>query len=130
VSDLVVSDNFYVNVMGCLREGEDVWRCGDTLLIAGERLPVANIGALRAPGFRYLTVQVWDCVAEHAGVLVRVPYESFPAVDRRLVFVCMNPEADGMLHCRAPLQGASTQSRLGCSSAASLEIAVDKLWRF
>src|SRR5262249_23709375 len=93
VSDLVVSDHFYVNVMGCLREAEGVWRCGDTLLIAGERGPVANIIGLRAPGFRYLTVQVWDCVAEHAGVLARVPYESFASVDRRLVFVCMNPEA-------------------------------------
>src|SRR5262249_45547478 len=54
VSDLAVSDHFYVNVMGCLREGEGVWRCGDTLLIARERGPVANIGGLRAPGFRYL----------------------------------------------------------------------------
>src|SRR5262245_41710674 len=35
-----------------------------------------------------------------------------------------------MLHCRAPQQGARTESRLGCSSAAWLEIAVDKLWRF
>src|SRR5215468_6553969 len=60
VSDLVVSDH-----LGCLREGEGVWRCGDTLLIAEERGPVANIGGLRAPGFRYLTVQVWDCVTEH-----------------------------------------------------------------
>jgi lactoylglutathione lyase len=78
VSDLVASDHFYVNAMGFLREGEGVWRCGDTLLIAGERGPVANIGVLRAPGFRYLTVQVWDCVAEHAGVLARGGTEGRP----------------------------------------------------
>jgi lactoylglutathione lyase len=78
VSDLVASDDFYVNAMGCLREREGVWRCGDTLLIAGERGPVANIGELRAPGFRYLTVQVWDCIAEHAGVLARGGTEGRP----------------------------------------------------
>jgi lactoylglutathione lyase len=78
VSDLLASDHFYVNVMGCLREGEGVWRWGDTLLIAGERGPVANIEELRAPGFRYLTVQVWDCVAEHAGVLARGGTEERP----------------------------------------------------
>ena len=78
VSDLVASDDFYVNTMGCLREREGVWRCGDTLLIAGERGPVANIGELRAPGFRYLTVQVWDCIAEHAGVLARGGTEGRP----------------------------------------------------
>ena len=78
VSDLVASDDFYVNAMGFLREREGVWRCGDTLLIAGERGPVANIGELRAPGFRYLTVQVWDCIAEHAGVLARGGTEGRP----------------------------------------------------
>ena len=78
VSDLMASDDLYVNAMGCLREREGVWRCGDTLLIAGERGPVANIGELRAPGFRYLTVQVWDCIAEHDGVLARGGTEGSP----------------------------------------------------
>ena len=78
VSDLVASDDFYVNAIGCVREGEGLWRCGDTLLIAGERGPVANIGKLRAPGFRYLTVQVWDCVAAHTSVLARGGIEGRP----------------------------------------------------
>ena len=64
--------------MGCLREREGAWRCGDAVLIAGERGPVANIGELRAPGFRYLTVQVRDCIAEHAGVLARGGTEGRP----------------------------------------------------
>ena len=34
VSDLAASDHFYVNAMGFVREGEGLWRCGDTLLIA------------------------------------------------------------------------------------------------
>src|SRR5262245_9421197 len=78
VSDLVASDHFYVNAMGCVREGEGLWRWGDTLLIAAERGPVANIGELRAPGIRYLTVQVWDCVAEHARVLAHGGREGRP----------------------------------------------------
>ena len=80
VSDLVASDHFYVNAMGFQREGEGVWRCGDTLLIAGDRGPVGKIEELRALGFRYLTVQVWDCVAEHAGILARGGAEGRPPV--------------------------------------------------
>jgi lactoylglutathione lyase len=64
--------------MGCVREGEGLWRWGDTLLIAGERGPAPNIGELPAPGFRYLTVQVWDCVAEHASVLAHGGTEGRP----------------------------------------------------
>src|SRR5262245_53956330 len=79
VSDLAASDHFYVNVTGFVREGEGLWRCGDTLFDRGRaRGPVANIEKLRAPGFRYLTVQVWDCIAAHSGVLARGGTEGRP----------------------------------------------------
>ena len=78
VSDMVASDRFYGDAMGFERVREGVWRCGDTLLIAGERGPVAQTSAWRAVGFRYLTVQVWDCVAEHAAILQRGGREGHP----------------------------------------------------
>lgn len=33
---------------------------------------------MRAPGFRYLTVQVWDCDAEHAALLALGAEEGRP----------------------------------------------------
>ena len=44
---------------------------GDTLvMVVGERA-VARCDDWRAAGWRYTTVQIRDCVAEHAGVLAR-----------------------------------------------------------
>ncbi|HVM53311.1 MAG TPA: VOC family protein [Acidimicrobiales bacterium] len=47
--------------------GDDEWRIGRTHVVLHER-PVAA-GPLRARGFRYLTVQVFDVRAEHARLL-------------------------------------------------------------
>lgn len=78
VSDLAASDHFYTTVMGFERVREGQWRCGDTLLLAGERGAVEQTAEWRAPGFRYLTVQVWDCLGEHAGILARGGREGAP----------------------------------------------------
>jgi len=78
VSDLAASDCFYVEAMGFERLSDGVWRCGDSLLMAGELGPVEQTDDWRAPGFRYITVQDWDCVAEHAGILAQGGREGRP----------------------------------------------------
>jgi lactoylglutathione lyase len=36
------------------------------------------VGEMRARGYRYLTAQVWDCDAEHAGIVSRGGAEGRP----------------------------------------------------
>jgi lactoylglutathione lyase len=54
------------------RVGEGRYRCGDSLIVIAERGKVDHRGEQwRGPGFRYTTVQVWDCIAEYEGILAR-----------------------------------------------------------
>ncbi len=50
---------------------DGVYRCGDSLLIVAAQGPVERCDEWRAPGFRYFTVQVRDCLAEHQAILDR-----------------------------------------------------------
>jgi catechol 2,3-dioxygenase-like lactoylglutathione lyase family enzyme len=54
--------------LGATAVAQDVWRVGTTLLLL-EHDPAAAHGPQKAAGFRYLTVQVFDVVAEHARLL-------------------------------------------------------------
>lgn len=64
-------DHFWQRVMQFERVKPGAYRCGDTwVLIVAEGL-VERSPDWRAPGWRYITVQVRDCAAEHAGVLSR-----------------------------------------------------------
>jgi lactoylglutathione lyase len=83
--DLVVNnrdahDHFWRAVMQFEPAGPGAWRCGDSLVrVVGEQ-PVARADDWRAPGWRYTTVQVRDCLAAHAGVLQRGGTEGAPPV--------------------------------------------------
>ena len=70
-----------------------VYRCGDSLLMVGQEGPAAAEGhhpdqrasaflgraaGWRATGYRYITVQVWDAAADHAGILARGGEEGHP----------------------------------------------------
>lgn len=71
VNDRDAHDRFWRHVMQFDSPSRGVYRCGDTrILIVGERR-VDRCDEWRAPGWRYTTVQIRDCVAEHAGVLDR-----------------------------------------------------------
>ena len=54
------------------RVGEGRYRCGDSLIVIAEQGKVESRGTQwRGPGYRYTTVQVWDCIAEYQGILAR-----------------------------------------------------------
>jgi lactoylglutathione lyase len=71
VSDRRAHQRFWCDVMQFDSPRPDVYRCGDTLLIVTDERPVGRATEWRAPGWRYLTVQVRDCIAEHRGILER-----------------------------------------------------------
>jgi len=73
VNDPAEHDRFWIDAMQFERAGEGRYRCGDSLIVVSERGPVerAEASQWRGPGYRYMTVQVWDCIAEYAGILAR-----------------------------------------------------------
>jgi len=71
VNDREATEHFYRHVMQFESPRDGVYRCGDSLLIVAAQGKVERCEEWRAPGFRYITVQVWDCVAEHRGILAR-----------------------------------------------------------
>jgi predicted enzyme related to lactoylglutathione lyase len=71
VGNLSAHDHFWTEAMQFERVREGCWRCGDSMVIAAEQGPVEQGKEWRGPGYRYTTVQVWDCVAEYEGILKR-----------------------------------------------------------
>jgi lactoylglutathione lyase len=72
VNDPAAHDHFWTHVMQFERAGPRRYRCGDSLVIVTETGKVEPRGAQwRGPGYRYLTVQIWDCLAEYEGILAR-----------------------------------------------------------
>jgi len=71
VNDLAAHAHFWGHVMQFERAGDAAWRCGDSLIVIAEQGPVERSKEYRAPGYRYTTVQVWDCVTEYEGILAR-----------------------------------------------------------
>ena len=53
------------------RAGEGRYRCGDSLVVVAETGQGGARRQWRGPGYRYMTVQVWDCLAEYDGILGR-----------------------------------------------------------
>lgn len=71
VNDPAEHDRFWTHAMQFERAGEGRYRCGDSLIVIAERGRVERTDIWRGPGYRYLTVQVWDCLAEYDGILAR-----------------------------------------------------------
>jgi catechol 2,3-dioxygenase-like lactoylglutathione lyase family enzyme len=71
VNDAAAHDHFWAVAMQFERAGEGRYRCGDSLVVIAERGRVERSREWRGPGYRYMTVQVWDCLAEYAGILER-----------------------------------------------------------
>jgi len=72
VNDPAAHDRFWTHAMQFERAGEGRYRCGDSLVVVAERGPVEHRGTQwRGPGYRYMTVQIFDCLAEYAGILAR-----------------------------------------------------------
>lgn len=64
-------DRFWRHAMQFECPSPGVYVCGDTRIMVVEERKVERCDDWRARGWRYTTVQIRDCVAEHAGVLAR-----------------------------------------------------------
>lgn len=71
VNDPAQHDRFWAEAMQFERAGDGRYRCGDSLVVIAGRGKIERTNDWRGPGYRYLTVQVWDCLAEYAGILAR-----------------------------------------------------------
>ena len=72
VNDPGAHDRFWTHAMQYERVGEGRYRCGDSLIVVAEQGKVEHRGGQwRGPGYRYTTVQVWDCITEYEGILAR-----------------------------------------------------------
>jgi lactoylglutathione lyase len=80
VRDADAHARYFEHAMQFQRAGEHLLRCGDTLLIVEQDASAVRTEPLRAPGYRYLTVQVWDVDAEHTGIIERGGHEGRPPV--------------------------------------------------
>lgn len=78
VSDEAAFHGFYGGVLQLERAGDRVYRCGDSLISFERHHAVRAPAAMRGPGYRYITIQVWDVDAEHAGLLARGAEEGAP----------------------------------------------------
>lgn len=110
VRDAASHRRFYRVAMQFEQVAMDTFRAGDTLLILNEDTGAQRVEPLRAPGFRYLTVQVWDVDAEHAGIIERGGEQGRPPVTlgstARVSFV-RDPDGNWLeISQRASLTGA------------------------
>jgi lactoylglutathione lyase len=80
VRDVTAHARFFAHAMQFEQIGPDSFRCGDSLLLLRQDPAAIRVEPLRAPGYRYLTVQVWDVASEHAGILDRGGEEGRPPV--------------------------------------------------
>lgn len=70
VRSLDASAAYYREALEWEEESPGRFRCGDTLVLLHEDETQAEVGDFRAcPGYRYMTVQVWDTGAEFARAL-------------------------------------------------------------
>lgn len=80
VRDEAAFRHFFEGAMQFEAAGDNVYRCGESLVEVRADPGVARTGPMRAPGFRYLTVQIWDVDAEHAGIVARGGEEGRPPI--------------------------------------------------
>lgn len=82
VRDVEAHGRFYEHSLGLAAvPGEvDAFFCGDSVLRVVHDPGAPADAAIEGPGYRYLTIQVFSCDQEHAGILVRGGREGRPAV--------------------------------------------------
>jgi len=64
-------DHFWREVMQFASPSPGIYVCGDSRILVVEEGKVGRSESWRGNGWRYMTVQITDCLAEHAGVLER-----------------------------------------------------------
>jgi lactoylglutathione lyase len=112
VRDAAAFARFYGDALEFERVDEHTFRCGDSLLHVAQDSTANGDAHFQAPGLRYVTVQVWDVDAEHAGILARGGREGRPPVTlgttARISFV-RDPDGNWIeISQRASLTGTLT----------------------
>jgi lactoylglutathione lyase len=101
---------FYGDALQLERAAERSYRCGDSLLTFAHDPGAVEAGRMTARNYRYITIQVWDCDAEHAGIIARGGREGRPPLTlgstARVSFV-RDPDGNWIeISQRASLTGA------------------------
>ncbi|GAB4330527.1 MAG: hypothetical protein Kow0010_15590 [Dehalococcoidia bacterium] len=78
VSDEPAFHRFYGGALQLEPTGERAYRCGDSIISFERDDGVTRSASMRGPGYRYLTIQVWDVDDEHLGLLARGAAEGAP----------------------------------------------------
>lgn len=71
---------FFGGAMEMAATSDTTFQCGDSLIRLEEDAAIGRSEPLRAPGFRYLTVQVWNVDEDHAAIIARGGTEGRPPV--------------------------------------------------
>ena len=71
VRSLDAHSTFYRDVLGLEQLAPDTFRWGTTIIRLREDPAKDYCDSMRGIGYRYLTVQVWNVDAEHAGIIAR-----------------------------------------------------------
>jgi lactoylglutathione lyase len=80
VRDAPAFDAYFGDALQFERPRDGVYRCGDSLVIVEQDASAGRSEPIRARGYRYLTVQVWDVDGEHGGIVARGGTEGRPPV--------------------------------------------------
>ena len=71
VRDVAAHQDFYARVLGLTATADGRFRCGASLLSLEHDARADGDAQMRGIGYRYLTIQVFDVVGEHAAILSR-----------------------------------------------------------
>ena len=71
VRDVAAHRDFYSRILGLDQTSDGRFRCGVSLLSLQQDSRADGDAQMRGVGYRYLTIQVFDVVGEHAGILAR-----------------------------------------------------------
>ncbi|HEU4431716.1 MAG TPA: VOC family protein, partial [Myxococcota bacterium] len=69
--DLEAHRRFYTGALGLEETAPGAFRCGTSLFVVREDASARGAVARDGLGYRYTTIQVFDCDGEHAGILAR-----------------------------------------------------------
>jgi catechol 2,3-dioxygenase-like lactoylglutathione lyase family enzyme len=71
VRDAAAHRHFYTHALGLEQAAPDAYRCGTSLYVVREDASAQGDAPRDGLGYRYTTIQVWDCDAETAGIVAR-----------------------------------------------------------
>ena len=80
VRDIAAHRHFYSHVLGLAPVAgvADAFACGDSVLMVEHDLHAPEAAEMTGPGYRYITIQVWNTNEAHGGILARGGWEGRP----------------------------------------------------